>query len=464
MKLRSRIAVAVSIAVAAAAIIATGAAYVVTRRTLIGDVDNALRDRAREVQLVRLTDAFGRGTFVVPEPGPDSVRSLVQLVDGDGDYRIAQGQQVSLPITERVLGVATGRLKAFASSTTAGTNRIRMLTVPIVPASDQGSGLALQVAVPLTRVAQQLRELAAFLFAASLLAVAGAAVVGAMVARAIVRPVQHLTRTAELVASTRDLRERIAVSSSDELGRLADSFNQMLSELDAATSAQRQLVADASHELRTPIASLRTNIEVLARGLKQAPEPVLRIVEDLVSQSAALSRLVADLLDLSREADPAHAFELVALDELVDSSVDKVRAAFPRCQFDSSTQPVTIRANPIRIERAVTNLLENAAKWNPLGQPVQVTLASDGSLTVTDHGPGVAREHRERIFERFWRAPEARSASGSGLGLAIVRRIAADHGGTAHVEDTPGGGASFVLRLPAVLEPAQPAGRKPTAS
>ena len=443
MTLRVRIAVAVALAVAGAGTITAAAAFIATRTTLMNDLDQALNDRAAEVQLVRLVDVFGNGRFVAPDPGPGSVRSLVQLVNAGGGIQTAQGQDVELPAGPEVLEVADGRRGGFITSTVlADGTKIRMLVLPIV------DGLALQVALPLRAVTEPLRRLTIFLLGAGLLAVASAAITGATVARAVTRPVGALTATVERVAQTRDLRERIAVNSGDELGRLASAFNTMLAALDDSTSAQRQLVADAAHELRTPIASLRTNIEVLARGLHDAPEATKQIAGDLVAQSASLSRLVADLLDLSREADPASSFELLSFDDLVEGAVETVAAAYPSVRFEPKLAPITVRANPTRLTRAVTNLLENAAKWNAPGAPIEVTLGEQGALIVRDHGPGVPREHRERIFERFWRAPDARQTAGSGLGLAIVRRIARDHGGSVHVEDAPDGGARFVLALP----------------
>jgi two-component system sensor histidine kinase MprB len=443
MTLRVRIAVAVTLAVAGASTITAVAAFIATRTALVNDLDQALRDRAAEVQLVKLVDVYGRDAFIAPDPGPGSVRSLVQLVDGAGHVQLAQGQQVELPVGEEVIEVASGVRAAFVTTTRLEDgSEVRMLVLPVV------DGLALQVGLPVRGVTEPLRRLTVFLIGAGILAVASAAITGATVARAITRPVAALTATTERVAQTRDLRERIAISSPDEIGRLAIAFNTMLAALDDSTSAQRQLVADAAHELRTPIASLRTNIEVLARGLGDAPEAARAIATDLVSQAEGLSRLVADLLDLSRETEPQHAFELVAFDEVVAGALEIARAAYPSVRIEAKLEPVAVRANPTRIERAATNLIENAAKWTAPGAPVEVSLSASGTLVVRDHGPGIPREHRERIFERFWRAPDARQTSGSGLGLAIVRRIARDHGGSVHVEDAPGGGARLVFTLP----------------
>lgn len=448
MTLRFRIAVAVALAVALAVIIAGGATLIQARRTLRGELDRSLRERATEVQFRVRVDAFSGGRFVVPEPGAAAARSLVQILDAVGRVQPAEGQQVTIPVEPRAIEVAAGVRNAFYADQTIDGVEFRVLTI----ATD--AAVALQVAMPLDPVNTPLRRLATILVSVTLLGIVAAALAGFAIARAVTRPVERLTQTAETVARTRDLSERIQTASHDELGRLAEAFNTMLIALDDSVSAQRQLVADASHELRTPIASLRTNIEVLARGFPEAPDELRRILDDLISQSAALTRLVADLLDLARDPDPSLSFEKVAFDELVEGAVETVSNVFPSARFEVSCEPCSVNAIPTRLGRAVTNLLENAAKWNPQdAPPITVNLDGRGTLTVTDHGPGVQREHRERIFERFWRSPDARGTSGSGLGLAIVRRIARDHGGTAYVEDAPGGGACFVLNLP-VGEPA----------
>lgn len=449
MSLRLRIAVAVGLAVAMAVIVAGGATFIQARRTLRGELDRSLRERATEVQFRVRVDAFSGGRFVVPEPGAGAARSLVQLIDPDGQVQPAEGQRATIPVEAAALAVAAGDRHAFFADHLIEGVSFRVFTVPT------DARIALQVAMPLSPIEVPLRRLATIIFSVSFLGIVMGGLAGFLIARATTRPVERLTQTAEKVARTRDLSERIQSASHDELGRLAEAFNTMLIALDESVSAQRQLIADASHELRTPIASLRTNIEVLSRGFHEAPDDLRAILDDLVSQSAALSRLVADLLDLARDPDPSHAFELIAFDEVVDGVAATIRTVFPDAGIEVECEPCTVRGIPTRIQRAVTNLLENAAKWNPAdGPPIEVRLTDGGTLTVTDHGPGVERAHRERIFERFWRAPDARGTGGSGLGLAIVRRIARDHGGTAYVEDAPGGGACFVLTLPTVTDAA----------
>jgi len=246
---------------------------------------------------------------------------------------------------------------------------------------------------------------------------------------------------------TRNLTERIPAEGRDELGRLAASFNAMLGALEESQRAQRQLVADASHELRTPLTSLRTNIEVLQRSPALSEGDRQRLLRDVVAQLSELGTLVADLVDLAREDAGAAVREEVRLDELAADAVDRARLHFAGQDFELDAEPCLVVADPDRLERAIANLLDNAAKWNPPGAPIEVTVG-DGELTVGDHGPGIAAEDLPHVFDRFYRAPAARGLPGFGLGLAIVRQVATEHGGAVRAEAAPGGGALLRLALP----------------
>jgi two-component system sensor histidine kinase MprB len=222
----------------------------------------------------------------------------------------------------------------------------------------------------------------------------------------------------------------------------------MLEALERSQRAQRRLVADASHELRTPLTSLRTNLEVLARnGLGDADRDHLR--RDLVAQLEELTGLVGDLVELARDEEPEPPpDEDVRLDALVAAAVARARRHAPHVGFRLDAEPVLVRGVPARLDRAVANLLDNAAKYSAT---VEVRLRG-GELTVRDFGPGIAPEDRAQVFDRFYRAPEARGRPGSGLGLAIVRQVAESHGGTVSAEAAPGGGALLRLSLPAFQE------------
>jgi len=272
------------------------------------------------------------------------------------------------------------------------------------------------------------------------------AALGTLVARAALSPVQRLTSVVEEVARTRDLSRRVAATGKDELSRLAASFNEMLGALEVSLRQQRQLVADASHELRTPLTSLRTNLELLARGHPTDAAERQAVLSDLVAQMERLSTLVADLIDLARDEETSLPVEDVRLDEIVEDALAGVRGRYPGVRFTMSGGPTSIQGVRSRVSRAVTNLLDNAGKWSPAGGIVEVSVA-EGEVTVRDHGPGVAPEDAPHVFDRFWRATNARGMPGSGLGLSIVKDVAEKHGGSVTLEPAAGGGAQFRLRL-----------------
>jgi two-component system sensor histidine kinase MprB len=222
--------------------------------------------------------------------------------------------------------------------------------------------------------------------------------------------------------------------------------------LDASVHAQRQLVADASHELRTPVTSLRTNIEILQQqGAQLDAGEQQRLLADVVEQIEQLTLLMNDLIELARGEEPRAAEEEVRLDELVREVAERARshAATP-LQLD--LEPTLLACVPARVERAVGNLIDNAIKYSPPGAPVEVALHGE-QLTVRDHGPGIAAEDLPHVFDRFYRGAEARGRPGSGLGLAIVRQVAHQHRGSVLAEPAPGGGTLMRLCLPGAEQP-----------
>ncbi len=278
-----------------------------------------------------------------------------------------------------------------------------------------------------------------------------AAVLGWLAARAALRPVAMLTGAAERVAATRDLTLRIDLERDDELGSLARSFNTMLDALERSAKAQRRLVADASHELRTPLTALRTNVEMLARAENLSAADRAELTRAAVIGLEDLTALVSDLVELARDEEPSALLEDVRLDHIVERAVMRAEAYWPMVRFDLRLAPMVVRGVHDRLARAVANLLDNAGKYSRPGGVVEVRLFSAGDesvLTVRDHGAGIAAEDLPYVFDRFYRAPGARSMPGSGLGLAIVRQVVDSHGGTV-TADAPGDGGTLVrLALP----------------
>ncbi|HEX2293193.1 MAG TPA: HAMP domain-containing sensor histidine kinase, partial [Gaiellaceae bacterium] len=316
----------------------------------------------------------------------------------------------------------------------------RLINFPYAP------GIAVQVARPLTEVDNSLDRVTRFLVAIALVGIGSAAFLGFVVARAALAPVRRLTEAAENVTQTGDLSERIQVTGDDELSRLASRFNTMLAALEASSRAQRQLVADASHELRTPLTSLRTNIEVLATSRALPPterEPLLR---DVVEQLDEMTTLVAELVELAHGDRQPRQAEDVRLDVLTASAVERTRRNRPGVRFRTDLEETFVHGVPESLERALGNLLDNAAKWSPPDGEVEVVVR-DGEVTVRDHGPGIDEADRPFVFDRFYRSASARGLPGSGLGLAIVRQVAEGHGGTVTAERPQGGGTLMRLRL-----------------
>jgi len=443
MSLRTRIAVIAAAAVAVSVLAVSLGLYVATARTLHGAVDRSLGELAHQA-LQRPAPGPGagpRGGTRAPGPGRlGALDAVTQMITPDGQVRGRNGA-VPLPVSERALTLARlGGGHLFETATVDGV-AVRILTVPT------GRGGALQFARPTQEIEESLARLRRTLALGGLGGVLLAALLGMVVAQRAVRPVLDLTEVAEEVAATRDLTRRIAAQGGDEIGRLARTFNGMLANLEQSRLAQEQLVADASHELRTPLTSLRTNIEVLAQAERLDPTARQALIGDVVAQLDEFGRLIGGLVELGRGARPAQAVTAVRLDEVVTQAAASARIFAPEAvRIDVSTQPTVVRGERDRLEQAVANLIDNAVKYGG-GGPVEVTVA-DGRVVVRDHGPGIAAEHLGRVFERFYRAPEARSAPGSGLGLSIVRQTAEAHGGSVSVENAEGGGARFTLRLP----------------
>ena len=318
---------------------------------------------------------------------------------------------------------------------------VRVLTSPV------GGGLAVQVARPLDEVDRSLHRLGFILIVVTVSGVGLAAGLGALVARAAVAPVRRLTEATEHVTSTTDLTQRIDAGGKDELARLATSFNAMLEALATSLASQRQLVADASHELRTPLTSIRTNVEVLARGDELDDEHRKAVLKDVIAEIDELTTLISDLVELARGSEPEAVIEDVRLDDVVGRALDRASKHAPNLRFVAVLEPALVRGVPARLDRAVSNLLDNAAKWSPPDGLVEVTV-KEGEVLVRDHGPGIDEEDLPHVFDRFYRARSARGKAGSGLGLAIVRQVAESHGGTASAERPEGGGTLMRLKLP----------------
>jgi two-component system sensor histidine kinase MprB len=444
MSFRARLTLVAAVAVAVAVAVASVVAYLAVRSQLRGQVDDALDQRAELVSGIPIgivESRPGRFFLEIPRPALGGPGGYVQVVTSDGDTLRPAGEELALPVDDRTRAVAAGEADAYYSDAEVAGTHVRILTVPLAP------DYAVQISRPLTEVDASLDRLRTILLLVALGGVALAAALGLVVARTALAPVRRLTEATEEVTQTRDLSRRMDDEGSDEVGRLAASFNTMLAALEESARTQRRFVADASHELRTPLTSLRTNIEVLARSDDMPQGERERLLADVVEQLAEMSALVAELVALDRAEEPANGPEDVRLDLVASEAIERVRRQRAGITFAPDLEKSVVRGVPASIERAIGNLLDNAVKWSPPDGEVEVAVR-DGRVEVRDHGPGIAESDLPYVFDRFYRAPSARGLPGSGLGLAIVRRVAETHGGSVVAERAEGGGTRVRLAFP----------------
>jgi two-component system sensor histidine kinase MprB len=437
MSFRARLALVAAAAVALAIVTASFVVYFVVRDQLRGTVDDSLRTTARQLAGTPLHD-FQH--FTAPPSELGGAPGYPQIVSADGEVFLPHGARTSLPVNETVTGIARrGSGTAFMDAEVNDVH-VRIVTFPY----KLQPGIAVQIARPLGEVDHSLGRIENYLILIGGAGIAIAAALGLLVSRAALAPVRRLTAATETVTETGDLSQRIDASGRDELTRLAASFNAMLGALEESTRAQRQLVADASHELRTPLTSLRTNIEVLASDRTLPPGERERLLKDVIEQLGEMTSLISELIDLARGAEHTAEPEEVRLDLVAADAVERARRHRPSVAFVTDLEESVVHGVPSTIERAVANLLDNAAKWSPPGGDVEVGVR-DGSVTVRDHGPGIDEEDLPYVFDRFYRASSARGLPGSGLGLAIVRQVAEAHGGAVVAERAEGGGTRIML-------------------
>jgi two-component system sensor histidine kinase MprB len=274
-----------------------------------------------------------------------------------------------------------------------------------------------------------------------------AAIVGTAVARSSLAPMRGLSLAVEHITRTEDLQP-IEITASGDVALLADAFNAMLRSLATSRDRQQRLIADASHELRTPLTSLRTNIDLLAADTSTGmltPADRTAILSDVRAQLQEFTTLIGDLVQLAR--DERVAPERIDFRDVVNSAVDRVRRRAHGLAFDVELNPFYVIGESDTLERAVTNLLDNAVKWSPPGGTVRVQLEGD-RLRVADQGPGIADEDLPYVFDRFYRSDTARNTPGTGLGLSIVAQAVTMHGGWIKAGRSAQGGAEFTIQLP----------------
>lgn len=442
MTLRTRVAVAAAVGVLAVMLVVSGVLYVFFAGSLRRQVDGSLVYAAEQASTV--AEALKRSAGVngtKPFTEPVTVRGTdVEIMPGPA----AAGEREQLgTLTARDVAVAQHRAPAYFATVTVGGSSYRTYTATM-PGADDGT---------LVRTARAagdgtLRDAGLLLAALTMGGSAAAFGIGRLAAGRLLRPVGNLTAAAEHVARTGDLGARLHAAGRDEVARLSAAFDTMLAQLEQSVAAQRRLVADASHELRTPLTGLTTSLDLLDDGRGVADPQAPQLVRAARAEAYRLGVLVNDLLDLARYAElPPHQ-EDTRLDLLAATAVERAAGRFPAVDLRCAGRPCLVHVDPAAVERAIGNLIDNAAKWSPDRGRVSVD-ACGGVLTVTDTGPGIDPADLPHIFERFYRAAAADRRPGSGLGLAIVAQVAEANGGTVSVHSDDRG-SRFTLRFPLI--------------
>jgi two-component system, OmpR family, sensor histidine kinase MprB len=447
MSFRLRLTVLVSLAVAVAIAGTSFLVYVTYKHELYSQVDNQLTNATSQLPqpFSIAVQESGRVRGGVARFYAKGGPATKLLKNGSGQIVLpASGQAFQVTIGPLGAAVGAGTTKhvalppQFANKVIKGV-RSRVLTVSL-------AGKRVQIARSLDEVDRSLAHLRWLLLVISIAGIGVAALLGLLVSRRAVAPLRRLTETTERIVETGDLSQRVGRKGRDEISRLGARLDELLGTLETSLRTQRQLVADASHELRTPIATLRANVELLAAPGELEPGERAELLVDVQEELEAMTMLVGELVELARGEEQDVAATDFRLDEVVQTAVDRAARRAPTLAFHLKLEPSTVRGVPERVERAVANLLDNARKWSPAGGTIDVAVAN-GAVEVRDQGPGIAAEDRPLVFNRFYRSAAARGMPGAGLGLAIVKQIADAHGGSIRVDSGPNGGAILRLQL-----------------
>jgi signal transduction histidine kinase len=421
------------------------ATVVVVRHELRGSLDTALRQRAEQVAQLAVS-----APAVLTTPGalesPVSGRQIVvEVIDAHGRIvarSLTLGAQL-LPSQDRLaLAARVSGAAGFETVDLAG-RLFRMFAAPI-PLSGPAGGGAVLVASDTADISRTTDRLGVVVVLIGVGVALLAALVAAGLTRRGLRPLRRLAVAAGEIERTADPSRRLPASGVlDEVGQLTGVLNRMLASLEAARAGERRFLADASHELRTPVTTLLGNVEYAARHGASA-----EVLEEIVSDARRLARLVDDLLVLER-AGSAGSSSGAVVD--VAAVVREVVAGYDGRVVAARVDPASVSGDAGELARALENLIENALVHGPADALVTVSVASAAdrvSVTVRDEGPGPDPGHVDRLFERFWRGPDASARPGSGLGLSIVAAIAERHGGAVRVD-----GSAFTIDLPALHNP-----------
>ncbi|MET0692467.1 MAG: HAMP domain-containing sensor histidine kinase [Propionibacteriaceae bacterium] len=444
--LQRRVAYLTTVAVALA-VAATGiAGYVTLRVSLYQALDTELLEIATSLSSVPVAQDI-RTLGGLTERALRAGNVSVAAVRSDGTVFYVPDEQIHLVIGKDEVAVA--KLQQGTSVRTGVASDGRKFRIVAVPIEELGD-YALVLGRPLQATNDILSSLWLVLIVFGAAGVIVAAIAGATVARSSLRPVRQLSAAVEHVTATDELTPIEVTGSADDLTRLAEAFNRMLRSLESSRERQQRLIADAGHELRTPLTSLRTNIELLASDARTGmlkPDDRVEILGDVSAQLAEFTTLIGDLVQLARDDRVAPSPEPIDFRDVVMTAVDRARRRGKGLVFDVELNPLYVIGEADTLERAVTNLLDNAVKWSPPGGTIRVQLEGD-RLRVADQGPGIKDEDLPYVFDRFFRSETSRNTPGTGLGLSIVAQAITRHGGWVKAGHSAQGGAEFTISLP----------------
>lgn len=452
--LRDRLAALVAAAVASAVAVTGIAAWLITNVTVYNQLDAELVDIAAVTANWVAVDIEGMGGL--DSNALKAANVTVMLLRPDGRLTTLPGEEVSLNPGSEELSVARRQQGSSARTGIASNGEpYRIVAVPFQSTTEK---FALVLGRPLEATNNIMGTLAWSLVLFGVLGAAVSSAIGFVIARSAIRPVQRLTEAVTRVTDTNDLTP-ITVDGSGELADLGRSFNTMLGTLASSRERQKRLIADAGHELRTPLTALRTNVELLVADERSnmLPEGARGdILRDIAGQLGEFTTLVGDLVHLSREDVVEPHPEPIDLRDVINSAIARAKRRGPSLSFDVELNPLYLVGEPDSLERAITNLLDNAVKFSPPGGTIHVLLEGD-RLRISDQGPGIPDDELPHVFDRFWRSPSARNAPGSGLGLSIVAQTIKAHGGWVKAGRSAEGGAEFIVRLPGEASPPEEA-------
>lgn len=462
MTLRVRLTVYYTLFFASTLLLMGAGLYLIARRQLLNGMAHEL-----EIGSAWVTEEYRVDPRVLADPdaiNPDRLRPatmrdpeapdlLIQVADLSGKLLQrspnlgADTLPIPAPARERAL-----KGQAVYTVERVGQARVLSLLVPL-RLGQQTVGV-LQVAQSLRQIDRSLNATLLALAGGGLLALLAAARGSLWLAGAALEPIDRVSATAERIMRAADLHQRVPEAApGDEVGRLTRTINQMLERMERMFAAQQRFTADVAHELRTPLAAMRGNLEILRRGAMRDPEMLAESLRDIESETLRLTRMANDLLALA-QADAGTPLRLstVQLDEIVVEVYRELRPLAGAVEMALELQDqITITGDRDRLKQALINLVANALQHTPLGGAVSIALRREAGralLVVADTGAGIPPDQLPMLFNRFFRGDRSRARGGAGLGLAIVKWVAEAHGGQITAVSEPGHGATFTLALP----------------